>query len=87
MQVKLLTMNNKEGLNATNAALFVKISASFASKVRAEKGNKKIDGKSIMGLLSLGVKYQDQVLVFVEGDDEKEAALAIEELFACNFTN
>jgi len=86
MQVKLLTMNNREGLNASNAALFVKISASFASKIRAEKGNKKIDAKSIMGLLSLGIKYGDTLLIFVDGDDEKEATLAIEELFACNFT-
>lgn len=86
MQIKQLKMNNKEGLNASNAALLVRVCGSFTSRIHAEKGNKKIDAKSIMGLLSLGVKYQETLLVFIDGDDEKEAAAAIEELFACNFT-
>jgi phosphotransferase system HPr (HPr) family protein len=86
MQLKQLKMNNKEGLNAKNAALFVKISTSFTSRIHAEKGNKKIDAKSIMGILSLGIKHGDIMMIFIEGEDEKEAIAAIEELFACNFT-
>ena len=85
MQIKQLAMGNKEGLNAANAARFVKVAGGFTSRIHVEKGNKKVDAKSIMGMLSLGVKYQDTLLIFIDGEDEKDAAAAIEKLFTSKF--
>ena len=47
--------------------------------------NKKINAKSIMGLLSLGVKYGESIYVFANGSDEKAAVNALVDLVAKNF--
>lgn len=78
MVYKEVTINNNDGLNAATAAAIVQIAGKFSSKILIEKGNKKINAKSIMGVLSLGVKIGDEILVVADGDDEKDAIEAIE---------
>lgn len=80
MQAKELTITNVDGLRASKAAMFVQVAGGFASQVFVEKGNKKINAKSIMGVLSLGVKQGEKIYVFANGKDEKEAIEAIEKL-------
>ncbi len=80
MQAKELTITNADGLRASKAAMFVQVAGGFASQVFVEKGNKKINAKSIMGVLSLGVKQGEKIYVFANGKDEKEAIEAIERL-------
>lgn len=80
MQAKELTITNADGLRASKAAMFVQVAGGFASQVFVEKGNKKINAKSIMGVLSLGVKQGEKIYVFANGKDEKEAIEAIEKL-------
>ncbi len=80
MQAKELTITNVDGLRASKAAMFVQVAGGFASQVFVEKGNKKINAKSIMGVLSLGVKQGEKIYVFANGKDEKEAIEAIERL-------
>ena len=80
MQAKELTITNADGLRASKAAMFVQVAGGFTSQVFVEKGNKKINAKSIMGVLSLGVKQGEKIYVFANGKDEIEAITAIEQL-------
>ena len=80
MQAKELTITNADGLRASKAAMFVQVAGGFMSQVFVEKGNKKINAKSIMGVLSLGVKQGEKIYVFANGKDEIEAIEAIERL-------
>lgn len=85
MLYKKLTMNNADGLNATNAQTLVKTASGFTSQIHIEKGNKKVNAKSIMGILSLGIKNKDSLLIFIDGNDEDGAMMSIEDLFESGF--
>ncbi|MFJ9204639.1 HPr family phosphocarrier protein [Bacillus velezensis] len=63
----------KTGLQARPAALFVQEANRFGSDVFLEKNGKKVNAKSIMGLMSLAVSSGTEVTLIAEGDDEKEA--------------
>jgi len=85
MQAKELTITNSDGLRASRAAMFVQVAGRFSSQILVEKGNKKINAKSIMGVLSLGVKQGEKIYVFANGKDEEEAIAAIEKLIDTAF--
>lgn len=82
MQAKELTITNSDGLRASRAAMFVQVAGRFTSKILVEKGNKKIDAKSIMGILSLSVKQGEKIYIFADGKDEVDAIAAIEKLIS-----
>ncbi|MGQ5110493.1 HPr family phosphocarrier protein [Bacillus halotolerans] len=63
----------KTGLQARPAALFVQEANRFTSDVFLEKDGKKVNAKSIMGLMSLAVSTGTEVTLIVEGEDEQEA--------------
>ncbi|MEC3839875.1 HPr family phosphocarrier protein [Bacillus amyloliquefaciens] len=63
----------KTGLQARPAALFVQEANRFTSDVFLEKNGKKVNAKSIMGLMSLAVSTGTEVILIAEGEDEKEA--------------
>jgi len=84
MQAKELTITNPDGLRAAKAAMFVQVAGRFSSQMLIEKGNKKINAKSIMGVLSLGVTQGEKIYVFANGKDEAEAIAAIEKLVRSN---
>lgn len=60
-------------------ALLVKTASQFESKILIETGNKRINGKSIMGMMSLGLDDLDSITVVADGADEETAITAIEE--------
>ncbi len=80
MQAKELSITNADGLRASKAAMFVQVAGGFSSQIFVEKGNKKINAKSIMGVLSLGVKQGEKIYIFANGKDEQDAVTAIEKL-------
>lgn len=80
MEAKELTIQSEDGLRASKAAMFVQVAGRFSSRILVEKGNKKINAKSIMGVLSLGVKQGEKIYIFANGDDEEEAISALEKL-------
>ncbi len=80
MQAKELTITSADGLRASKAAMFVQVAGGFSSQIFVEKGNKKINAKSIMGVLSLGVKQGEKIYIFANGKDEQDAVTAIEKL-------
>ncbi len=74
---KEITVKNKQGLHARPAALFVQTAAKFDSSVKIEKNSELVDGKSIMGILSLGAESGNKIKLIVEGED---ANAAVDEL-------
>lgn len=69
---------NCEGLEARPIAMLVQKASQFSSTVHIEVGSKKVNAKSIMGMMSLSVCGGDEVVVVTNGDDEAEAAKEIE---------
>lgn len=58
---------------ARPVAVLVQKASQFESKVYITSGDKKINAKSIMGMMSLGLVQDEEVMVTAEGDDEKQA--------------
>lgn len=76
---------NRAGIHARPAALIVKVANQFSSNLYMEKDRMKINGKSIMGIITLGAAYKSRLTISTEGPDETEAADAIEQLFINRF--
>ena len=76
---RTVTVVHGQGLHARPAALFVQLAKRFTSTVTMRKGRKVVDGKSIMGLLTLAAKPGARISVTVDGPD---AAEALEQLTA-----
>lgn len=73
-------IQNKTGLHARPASMFANTAQKFASDIFISKNEKKANGKSIIGILSLGVVKGDQLHIAAVGADESEAILALENL-------
>ncbi len=77
MVEKQVEVNLKTGLQARPAALFVQEANRFASDIFLEKDGKKVNAKSIMGLMSLAVSSGAEINLIAEGSDEQEAVEAL----------
>ena len=67
------TVTNALGLHARAAARFVHAATQFESQVRLSKGERTIDGKSIMGILLLAASRGTTLIITADGPDEEEA--------------
>ncbi len=76
--IKKTVTINCEGLEARPIAMLVQKASQFSSKVHIEVGTKKVNAKSIMGMMSLSVCGGDEILIVTEGEDEEAAANEIE---------
>lgn len=81
---KELVLQHKTGLHARPASEFVKKASTFKSNVFIELGEKKINAKSIVGILSAGIGYGSNLTLTVEGDDEIEAMEVLSSLIEEN---
>lgn len=84
MKQFIYTIKDELGLHARPAGLLVKKTGSFKSNIQILKNGKSADGKRILGVMSLGIKQNEQITVTVEGEDEEVAALELEEFFKNN---
>ncbi|HEV2063077.1 MAG TPA: HPr family phosphocarrier protein [Thermoanaerobaculia bacterium] len=80
-----LAIRNRLGLHARAAAKFVQTASRFRSAMKIRKNGEEVDGKSILGILLLAASEGTKIIVAVEGDDEKEAFAAVEDLIARRF--
>jgi len=76
---------NKLGLHARAASKLVNCASAFASEVWLQRGEREINGKSIMGVLTLAAGKGTMLVVRTEGKDETEAMNAIQQLIADRF--
>lgn len=75
-----ITLQNETGLHARPASLFVKEAAKYKSDIKLIKENKEYNGKSIMGILSMGVAKGDKITIQAEGEDEETAVRELVDL-------
>jgi phosphocarrier protein FPr len=72
-----IVINNPTGLHARPAKVFVKLAKKFKADIRVQHGEKKAKAKSLVSMLTLGVKCGSEIRITVEGADEAEALEAI----------
>ncbi len=77
MLEKKVTITNRLGLHARAAAKFVKLANRFKASVKIEKDGVQIDGKSILGILTLAAVQGTKITLTVSGTDEKAAMKAL----------
>ena len=77
---RTVTIVHRQGLHARPAALFVQVAKQFTSRVTVKKGRKIVDGKSIMGLLTLAANPGARVSIVTDGPDAAEALEQLSEL-------
>ena len=70
-----------KGLDGRPIALLVQEASQYASKVYIQVGEKNINAKSIMGMMSLSLAGGDEITVVTDGEDEKKAAEGIRSFF------
>ena len=85
MLQKELVIQNKLGLHARAAAKFVQCASAFTCVVEVIKGDLRVNGKSIMGVLLLAAPMGTRLEVVLDGPDEEEAMLALEALVEDRF--
>ena len=79
---KRIRIRSPQGLHARPAAVFVQVANRFESQVWVRKGRRKVDGKSIMGLLTLAAEKGSIVDIIVDGPDASEALNTLEQLLS-----
>lgn len=85
MVERSVEVTNPTGLHARPAALFVQTAGKFTSNIWIAKGEKKVNAKSIMGLMSLAVSQGFTITIGAEGDDENLAVKELIDLITSGF--
>ncbi len=81
---KPITIGISNGLEARPIALLVQVASQYTSNIYLESEERKVNAKSIMGMMSLGLDAGEKVTVSVDGVDEEEAMKGIEEYMSKN---
>jgi phosphocarrier protein len=84
-QTREFTIENKLGLHARPAAMFVRVANQVPCEINVEKDNEQVNGKSIMGLMMLAAGCGSQLKVIASGDQAAEALEAIAALIKRKF--
>ena len=80
-----LLINNKLGLHARAAGKFVEAASRFESEIWLAKDKSRVNGKSIMGILTLAAAKGEIVIMEVEGPDEEKALKTLKKLVLSGF--
>ncbi|MEK6645399.1 MAG: HPr family phosphocarrier protein [Candidatus Firestonebacteria bacterium] len=82
---KEVEIANKLGLHLRAAALFVKLANQYKSEVFVKKGVQQVDGKSIMGIMTLAAPFGSKIKIMSKGSDANEMLNALEKLIKIKF--
>ncbi len=82
---KEVVVQNQVGLHARPATFFIQKANEFKSTVWIEKDDRKVNAKSLLGVLSLGITRGTAINVLADGADEQEAVSVLVELVESNF--
>lgn len=85
MKEKEMTLQNKEGLHARAAAIFVRCANGFSSDINLKAHGDTVNGKSIIGIMSLGAYSGEKITIQADGPDEVEAVDSLAKLIEDNF--
>lgn len=78
MVSKSMTINIPKGLEARPVALLVQVASQYESSIYVEIQEKKVNAKSIMGMMSLGLAEGEKITIIANGPDENDAVEAID---------
>ena len=81
---KPITIQIADGLEARPTALLVQVASQYESTIYVENEGKKVNEKSIMGMMTLGLSAGESVVVSAEGSDEAAAIENIEKYLSSN---
>lgn len=84
MRTKAIRINLENGLDARPVALLVQEASKYESKIYMGSEDKKVNAKSIMGMMTLGLNNGEELIVTADGDDEELAVDNIEKFLSGN---
>ena len=87
MYTREITVKNEVGLHARPATYFIQKANEFKSGIWVEKEERRVNAKSLLGILSLGITKGTTINLIADGPDEEEAVSALVELITSNFTD
>ncbi len=79
-------VNNPVGLHARPATFFIQKANEFKSAIWVEKDERKVNAKSLLGVLSLGIIKGTEIKIIADGSDEKEAVDALQKMISSDFS-
>lgn len=87
MMEKIVTVKNRAGIHARPASILVKVASKFSSEIFIEKqnGHERVNGKSIMGIITLGATHKSKLKIIANGSDEEKAIQTLIKLFENRF--
>ena len=85
MTQETITIENKTGIHARPASIFVQTGTKFKSKVQIQAKGKTVDAKSILMIMSMGLVKGTEITIVADGPDEAEAVKDLTELVASKF--
>jgi phosphocarrier protein HPr len=85
MLVKEIVVQNQEGLHARPATFFIQKSNEFKSSIWVEKEERRVNAKSLLGVLSLGIVGSTKIRIIADGADEEEAINSLVKLVQSGF--
>ena len=83
---KEVTINNQVGLHARPATFFIQKANEFKSSIWIEREERRVNAKSLLGVLSLGIVKGTTVNIVADGVDENEAIATLSELIDSDFS-
>ena len=83
--IKTAVINNEVGLHARPATFFIQKANEFKSSIWVEKDDRRVNAKSLLGVLSLGIIKDTVVTIIADGADEVEAIATLAELINSDF--
>ena len=86
MYAKEVSVQNHVGLHARPATFFIQKANEYKSSIWVEKDERRVNAKSLLGVLSLGIVKGTAINLIADGSDEKEAVDALVELISSNFS-
>ena len=78
------TITTNTGLEARLAALFVQTASKFSSSVFVKLDNKKVNAKSLLGIISIGISSGHKITIIADGSDAEAAIAELRGFFATN---
>ena len=87
MYIKQATVNNQVGLHARPATFLIQKANEFKSTIWVEKDEQRVNAKSLLGVLSLGIIKGSTIDLIADGTDEKDAVDALVELISSDFAD
>jgi len=82
---KEVVISNQVGLHARPATFFIQKANEYKASIWVEKDDRRVNAKSLLGVLSLGIVKGTAITIIADGTDEEEAVVALSALIASDF--